>query len=66
MIAEAFALPYYLYSFLVHAFHLKEDGCGVWVALLVTLLVTGAALFTTLRVMKGKKLWGFLQRFFSG
>ncbi len=65
MIAEAFALPYYLYSFLVHAFHLKEDGLCIWMALAFTVLVTGAAVVTTWRVMKGKKLWGFLQRIFT-
>ncbi|MCI5126003.1 MAG: hypothetical protein D3925_16415, partial [Candidatus Electrothrix sp. AR5] len=65
MIAEAFALPYYLYSFLVHAFHLKEDGLCIWMALIFTGLVTGAAVITTWRVMKGKKPWGFLQRIFT-
>jgi len=65
MIAEAFALPYYLYSFLVHAFHLKADGWGVKGVLVFTLLITGAVVFITWRVMNGKKLWGFLQRIFT-
>jgi hypothetical protein len=34
-------------------------------ALAFTVLVTGAAVFTTWRVMKGKRLWGFLQGFFA-
>ncbi|MGB5684326.1 MAG: hypothetical protein WBM35_00830, partial [Candidatus Electrothrix sp.] len=65
MLAEAFALPYYLYSFLVHAFHLKEDGLCIWMALALTVLVTGTVVLITWRVMKGKKLWGFLQRIFT-
>ncbi|MDU9047764.1 MAG: hypothetical protein Q3M30_02865 [Candidatus Electrothrix sp. Rat3] len=65
MIAEAFALPYYLYSFLVHALHLKADGWGVKGVLVFTLLVTWAVVSNTWRVMKGKKPWGFLQRFFT-
>ncbi len=65
MIAEAFALPYYFYSFLVHAFHLKEDGLCIWMALGFTVLVTWAVVSNTWRVMKGKKPWGFLQRFFT-
>ncbi|CAK8719131.1 hypothetical protein GMJAKD_08405 [Candidatus Electrothrix aarhusensis] len=68
IVAEIVALPYYLYSFLVHvmhAFHLKEDGWCIWMALAFTVLVTGAVVVTTWRVMKGKKLWGFLQRIFT-
>ncbi|MCI5168417.1 MAG: hypothetical protein D3903_20575, partial [Candidatus Electrothrix sp. GM3_4] len=65
MIAELFALPYYLYSFLVHALHLKEGGWCIWMALAFTVLVTVTVVFITWRVMKGKKLWGFLQRIFT-
>ncbi|WPD24676.1 MAG: hypothetical protein SD837_08955 [Candidatus Electrothrix scaldis] len=65
MIAEAFALPYYLYSFLVHAFHLKEDGWCIWVALAFTGLVTWTVVNNTWRMMRGKEPWSAVQRLFQ-
>ncbi|MCI5224705.1 MAG: hypothetical protein D3924_19060 [Candidatus Electrothrix sp. AR4] len=61
MIAEAVALPYYLYNLLAHALHL--DGGWKWcLALAVTVLVTGTALRNTWLVMNGRKPWRILRR----
>ncbi|MCI5130013.1 MAG: hypothetical protein D3904_00460, partial [Candidatus Electrothrix sp. EH2] len=63
LIAETFALPYYLYSFLAHALHLDE-GWKSLAALSITILVTWTAVRNTWLVMNNRPPWKILRPVF--
>ncbi|MCI5157533.1 MAG: hypothetical protein D3906_03670 [Candidatus Electrothrix sp. AUS1_2] len=59
LIAETFALPYYLYSFLAHSLHLDE-GWKWSAALSITILAAWTAVRNTWLVMNERPPWKIL------